>query len=307
MWLSKLLTRTGLAFLATSTLCLPVLCSPQALNGTMVGTVSDSSGAAIANAKATMTEKPTALVHRSNTNKSGNYGLPGLPLGNYKAAVESTGFETATQGNIYLLNNSTVRVDVSLEPGNASETILVTTAPPLLQTDRADINTKIGTEQVVNMPPGTNRNFQSLLNLFPGTAPATFQHSLFFNSASSLQTELNGLPREGILYQIKGIDHDEPTGLLQIIIPAAEAIAAVDISTNNLETELGRATGAVANATPQPGTNKFHGSLFEFIQNKDLNARFFFSGPLGHLSDDYFGGSVGGPIKKDKHFIFEAI
>src|SRR5665213_4388769 len=157
-----------------------------------------------------------------------------------------------------------------------SQTVTVTTAPPLLQTDRADISTKIESQEVVDMPLGTNRNFQSLLNLVPGTAPAVFQHSQFFNASSSLQTEANGLPRQGNLYQIEGIDDDERTGLLQIIIPPAEAIQSVDISTNNFEAELGRATGAVTNVILKSGTNSFHGSAFEFIQNNAVDARSYF-------------------------------
>ncbi len=180
----------------------------------------------------------------------------------------------------------------------------MTTAPALLQTDRADISTKIESEDVLQMPLSTNRNFQSLLNLVPGTAPAVFQHSQFFNAQGSLQTEVNGLPRQGNLYQIEGIDDDERTGLLQILIPPAEAIQSVDISTNNFEAELGRATGAVTNVTLKSGSNAFHGSAFEFIQNNAINARSYFGGPLGHLSYNYFGGSIGGPIVKDKLFFF---
>ena len=97
-------------------------------------------------------------------------------------------------------------------------------------------------------------------------APATFQHSQFFNAASTLQTEANGIPRMGNLYQIEGIDDDERTGLLQIIIPPAESIQTVDISTNNFEAELGRAIGAVTNVTLKSGSNAFHGSAFEFIR-----------------------------------------
>jgi hypothetical protein len=301
---AKLLTSAIRVFLAAVLVSLGVLSPGQAVNGTIVGTVTDASGAAVSNAKVTITEKSTSLVHQSTTNQSGNYTVPDLPPGDYNVTIEAAGFKKTTQQDIALLSNSTLRVDVSLELGNVSETILVTTAPPLLQTDRADISTKIETEQVVDMPLGTNRNFQSLLNLVPGTAPATFQHSQFFNAASSLQTEVNGLPRQGNLYQVEGIDDDERTGLLQIIIPPAEAIAAVDISTNNFEAELGRATGAVTNVTLKSGTNNIHGSLFEFIQNNDLNARSYFSGPLGHLSYNYFGGSVGAPVMKDKLFVF---
>ena len=282
--------------------CHPML--GQAVNGTLLGTVTDVTGAAVSNAKVTVTATGTGQVQVSATNDSGNYTIPGLQPGNYSVTVEAKGFKKATQASIDLLSNTSTRVDLALEPGDVSETVTVTTAPPLLQTDRADISTKIEAQAVQDMPLGTNRNFQSLLNLVPGTAPAVFQHSQFFNSAGSLQTEANGLPREGNLYQIEGIDDDERTGLLQIIIPPAEAIASVDVSTNNFEAELGRATGAVTNVTLKSGTNQFHGSAFEFIQNNAANARSYFGGPLGHLSYNYFGGSFGGPIMKDKAFIF---
>src|SRR6266700_1066485 len=263
----------------------------QAVNGTLLGSVTDASGATIAGAKVTAKETSTSAVHESVTNESGNYTFPDMQPGSYSVTVEAAGFKKATQEKVDLVSNSATRVDIMLQTGSVSETVLVTTAPPLLQTDRADISTKIDTQEVVDMPLGTNRNFQTLLNLVPGAAPATFQHSQFFNAASSLQTEVNGLPRQGNLYQIEGIDDDERTGLLQIIIPPAEAIASVDISTNNFEAELGRATGAVTNVTLKSGTNNLHGSLFEFIQNNDLNARSYFSTKaLGHLSYNYFGG-----------------
>jgi Carboxypeptidase regulatory-like domain len=276
----------------------------QAVNGTLLGTVTDPSGATVAGAKVTATEVSTGVIHVSVTNESGNYTFPDMQPGKYSVTTEATGFKKETHENIDLLSNSSTRVDIAMVTGSVSETVLVTTAPPLLQTDRADISTKIEAAQVANLPLGTNRNFQTLLNLVPGMAPAVFQHSQFFNAASSVQTEANGLPREGNLYQIEGIDDDERTGLLQIIIPPAEAIQTVDISTNNFEAELGRATGAVTNVILKSGTNAFHGSAFEYIQNSAVNARSYFGGPLGHLSYNYYGGSIGGPIIKDKLFFF---
>jgi hypothetical protein len=276
----------------------------QAVNATLLGTITDSSGATVAGAKVTATEVTTGLIHESVTNESGNYTFPDMPPGKYSVTAESKGFKKDTHQNIDLLSNSSTRVDIEMVTGSVSETVLVTTAPALLQTDRADISTKIEAKQLADVPIGTNRNFQSLLNLVPGMAPATFQHSQFFNAASSLQTEANGLPRMGNLYQIEGIDDDERTGLLQIIIPPIDSIQSVDISTNNFEAELGRATGAVTNVTLKSGTNAFHGSAFEFIQNSAVNARSYFGGPLGHLSYNYYGGSIGGPIFKDKLFFF---
>ncbi len=276
----------------------------QAVNATLLGTVTDPTGASVSGASVTVTQTATSTKYSAVTNESGNYTVPNLPPGIYSVTVEAKGFKKDTHQNIDVLINTATRVDFQLVTGSVSESVEVTTAPPLLQTDRGDISTKLEAHQLENLPMGTNRNFQSLLNLVPGAAPAVYQHSQFFNAQSSLQTEVNGAAREGNLYQIEGIDDDERTGLLQILIPPAEAIQSVDISTNNYDAELGRATGAVTNVTLKSGTNSLHGSAFEFIQNNAVNARSYFGGPLGHLSYNYFGGSLGGPIIKDKLFIF---
>ena len=276
----------------------------QAVNGTLLGTVNDLTGAAVPNAKVVIKETSTGLSHETITNGSGNYTFPDLPPGAYDITAELTGFKKATQQNVQLLNNSSIRVDITMQPGDVTETVTVTTAPPVLQTDRADISTKIDAANVAELPLTTGRNFQSLLNLVPGASPATFQHSQFFNAQSSLQTQANGMPRVSNLYQIEGIDDDERTGLLQILIPPAESIQTVDVSTNNYEPELGRSVGAITNVTLKSGTNTFHGSAFEYIQNNAVNARSYFGGPLGHLSYNYFGGSFGGPIIKNRLFIF---
>jgi hypothetical protein len=276
----------------------------QSVTGTLLGTVADSAGAVVPNAKITATQTDTGIIRETISNESGNYTMPDITPGTYSVTAVSTGFKKETRENIQVLTNSTERVDLRLSLGSITESVVVTTAPAMLQTDRADISTKIVAREIADLPLGTNRNFQSLLNLVPGMAPAVFQHSQFFNSQGSLQTNANGIPREGNLYQIEGIDDDERTGLLQLIIPPADAIASVDISTNNYEAELGRATGAVTNVTLKSGTNSFHGSAFEYIQNSAVNARSYFGPPLGHLSYNYFGGTIGGPILKNRLFFF---
>ena len=276
----------------------------QAVSGTLLGAVTDPSGASVSGATVTATETSTAVPHLGVTNQSGNFTIPNLPPGIYTVTVAATGFKKDSHANIALLVNSSTRVDFQLQTGSVTQEVLVTTAPPLLQTDRADISTKIEAHQLNDLPLTTNRNFQSLLNLVPGAGPAIYEHSQFFNSAGSLQTEVNGAGRTGNLYQIEGIDDNERTGLLQMIIPPAEAIQSVDISTNNYDAELGRAIGAVTNVTLKSGTNSLHGSAFEYIQNSAVNARSYFGGPLGHLSYNYFGGSLGGPVIKDKLFFF---
>ena len=200
--------------------------------------------------------------------------------------------------------NTTTRVDLGLQPGSTSETVTVTAAPAIMQTDRADVSTNLESRVIQSMPLSVNQNFQSLLTLVPGVGPPVFQHSQFFNAASSIQTEVNGQPREGNSFQIEGIDDDQRTGLLQILIPPAQAIETVDVSTSNFEAELGRAIGTVSNVIIKSGTNQFHGMATWFVQNSAFNARAYFNKSVGHLAYNYFGGGLGGPILKDKLFFY---
>ena len=290
--------------LATVVLGLCEQARSQAVNATLLGTVTDSSGAAAGSVKMTITEMNTGVSRTSQTNESGNYVVPDLPPGTYRVTAELPGFKRASRAAIDVIVNTTERVDLVLEPGNVSETITVEGETPILQTERADTGFKIETLLTENIPLGTNRNFQNLLNIVPGTTRATFQHSQFFNASSSLQTEVNGQLREGNNTQIEGIDDNERTGLLQILVPPLEAIQTVDVSTSNYDAELGRASGAVTNVILKSGTNSYHGAAYEFIKNSYFNARNFFDPAVGHLAYNYFGGNIGGPIKKNKLFFF---
>jgi outer membrane receptor protein involved in Fe transport len=276
----------------------------QAVNATLLGTVTDATGAVVANAHVTALETGTGTSRTAQTNASGNYTFPNVAPGSYSITVEETGFRKETRTNIAVDVNTSTRIDIQLQLGDVTQSVEVTGAPPLLQTDRADTGRKIDTVQTANLPLGTNRNFQNLLNLVPGTTRANFQHSTFFNAASSLQTQVNGQMRMGNNYQIEGIDDNERTGLLQILVPPIEAIQTVDVSTSNFEAELGRASGAVTNVILKSGTNSIHGSAYEFIRNSYFNARNFFDPSVGHLAYNYFGGNIGGPIIKNKLFYF---
>jgi hypothetical protein len=138
----------------------------------------------------------------------------------------------------------------------------------------------------------------------PGTSEETFQHSQFFNASSSLQANVNGQPRMGNNYQIEGIDNNERTGLLQIMITPSEAIQTVSVSTTNHDPELGRGTGAVTNVMIKSGTNQYHGEAYWFTQNSALDARSFFNPSVGHLVYNQTGINTGGPILHNKLFFF---
>jgi hypothetical protein len=276
----------------------------QAVNGTIVGTVTDASGGAVVGAKVTLTEINTRIVHNGVTNESGAYGFPDLPPGTYDVSAAMPGFKQERKTGVILEANTSPRVDLRLEPGDVSQTVEVVAGTSILQTERTDTGRIIDALMIEELPLGVNRNFQSLLDLVPGTSVETFQHSQAFNASSSLQTNVNGQPRMGNNYQIEGIDNNERTGLLQILITPAEAIQQVSISTTNHDPELGRATGAVVNVMIKSGTNGYHGAAYEFLQNSAFDARSFFNPTVGHLAYNQFGGNIGGPIKHNKIFFF---
>src|SRR5689334_15179744 len=141
----------------------------QAVTGSVLGTVSDATGAVVANAKVTLTEVNTGVSRSVQTNTSGNYSFPDVAGGNYSVTIEAPGFKKDVRQNISVAVNTSTRVDAQLQPGEVTQSIEVTAAPPALQTDRADTETSIQTAQTANLPVGTNRNFQGLLNLVPGT------------------------------------------------------------------------------------------------------------------------------------------
>src|SRR5438874_2448573 len=300
-------TSRGVAILVSALLAL-VASNPmlgQAVNGTLLGNVVDSTGAVVNGAKVTITEMKTGVGRGTTTNASGNYELPDLPPGVYEVVIEHPGFKKEMRRNVEVAVNSTVRVNLRLDLGEVSETVAVTGDLPLLQTDRADVGRKMEALQVTELPLGNNRNFQNLLNLVPGATRAHRVHSEFFNAQDSLSTEVNGQARLFNNLQIEGVDDNERTGLLQIYIPPAEAIQTVDVGTSNYTAEFGRAGGAVTNVILKSGTNDYHGAAYEFNRISALAAKPFFQTlAKAPTTYNYYGGNVGGPILRNKLFFF---
>jgi hypothetical protein len=280
----------------------------QAVDATLLGTVTDSSGGVVVGAQVTITEMNTGVARSAGTNDSGNYEFPTLPPGVYQVTVKHPGFRQEVRPGVELRVNSAARVDLQLHPGETTETLVVTSEIPILQTDRADIAENVELTQLRELPiGGPVRNFQGLLALVPGTVRPHRDHSEFFNAQDSLSTEVNGQSREFNQLMIEGVSDDERTGLLQIYIPPAEAIETVDVSTSNYTAEFGRAAGAVTNVILKSGTNQVHGSAYEYNRVSALAARSFFNhppNPVARSTYNYYGGSLGGPIIKKKTFFF---
>ncbi|HTM13519.1 MAG TPA: TonB-dependent receptor [Bryobacteraceae bacterium] len=276
--------------------------SGQTSNGTILGTITDSSHAVIPNVQVSLTDTGTNTRRSDSTNSQGYFVFPNLAPGTYRVDVEQPGFQKTVRSDIGLDANTTVRVDLQLTPGAVTETVDVTGEAPVLKTDRADTGGQIGSQTLDTMPMLHNRNYQSLLEIVPGVQKSYRDHSAFYNSQEHLQSVVNGLDHRNS-YMLEGLDNnvEDLTG----IIPPADAIANVDVSTTNYDPELGRAGGAVTNVVLKSGTNSYHGSAFEYNRVNALQARDPFSTtPAAHSVYNQFGGAFGGRIKRDKLFFF---
>jgi len=294
-----------------SAVCTCLLMSPlggfaQEVTATLVGTVTDNSGAVIGNAQVVVTEQQTGESRTATTNNSGNYGFTLLPPGVYTVKVSTAGFETSVVQGIQVPVNTTVRSNVALKVGQVSQTMTVTDEAPLLQTDRGDVSQQIEAKELEDLPNGSTRNFQTLESLVPGVSTVVYDQSSFFNAQNSQSFQVNGQGPMSSNLQIEGVDDNEFSGALQVYIPPAEAIQTVDVETSNYSAEFGRSTGAVTNVVLKSGTNNLHGTAYEYNQVAATQARTYFNttGQLPHFTYNYTGGSLGGPIKKSKMFFY---
>ncbi|MBI1759953.1 MAG: TonB-dependent receptor [Acidobacteria bacterium] len=279
----------------------------QAVKGALLGTITDANGAAAAGAAVTATEVRTNIAVTTATNQDGNYVFSNIKDGIYRVEATLKGFKKVVRDNITVDVNTTVRVDLAMQVGEVSETVTVeASAAAILQTDRADTGRLLESKQIGELPLGFNRNFQGLLVTVPGATRPTRPHSQFFNSQDSLESKVNGQSRLSNNFQIEGVDDNEKTGLLQVLIPAADAIETVSVATSNFDAEFGRAGGAVSSVTIKSGTNSLHGSAFMFGNNNNgwLQAGDFFTHTTAPTHYRQAGATIGGPIKKNKLFYF---
>ncbi len=279
----------------------------QAVRGTLLGTVHDTQGAPVAAVNVTAVETQTNISRSVVTNASGNYVFANMKDGLYRVEAELTGFKKVSREGVEVKVNSTIRVDVVLEVGAMEERVEVVQETPVLQTDRADTGRTIEGYQVQQMPLGLNRNFQTLWATVPGTVTMTRPHSQFFNPQDSQETKFNGQSRLSNNVQVDGLDNNHKTGLLTVFIPSAEAIDSVNVSTSNFEAEFGRAGGSVTTVVLRSGTNQLKGSAFYFGNSEATQAKSYFASATAKKPEtkyQQFGGTLGGPVIKDKLFFF---
>jgi hypothetical protein len=282
----------------------PAAVHAQAVKGALLGNITDEGGLAVPGATVTITETSTNISYSTVTNESGNYSFPNLKDGTYRVVAELTGFKKVIRDGIIVPVNVTQRVDVKMAVGAIEESVTVVGESPTLQTDRADTGRLIESLHLQEAPLGFNRNFQGMWQVLPGALRMQRPHSEFFNAQDSLSTNVNGQSRLANNVQIEGIDDNHRTGLLTTLIPSAEAIETVNISTSAYDAEFGRAGGAITNVTLRSGSNTFKGSVFVFGNNEKTNAPGYFSHSAPPTTYLQSGFTMGGPIQRNRLFFF---
>lgn len=283
----------------------------QSLYGSLVGNVVDGSGGIIPGATVVVTHKETNQSQNQVTPASGAYSFPNLPPGTYDVQVTLPGFRTFQSQDVVVRVGAIVRVDATLEVGALEETIVVTSQAAILQTDSAVLQGDL-TAKVLEDVPISERSYQSLLELTPGVAqPEYFQTGGINNPSRSMSIAVNGAPRTNTSFRLDGMSiTNQWIPSLQAYSPAIEAIETVNIVTSNFEADQGMAGGAAVNVQIKSGTNTTRGSAFEYFSHAALRARNYFlpadeEKPKG--TKNIYGGTLGGPIKKDRLFYFGSV
>jgi hypothetical protein len=315
-------TRTSLAggvlqcavvALALLTWLSPPPASAQAVSGTILGTVRDSTGASLPGATVTLTNSGTGFTRTVVADSSGEFNAPLIPTGTYTATGEMGGFKKMSLANIHLGVDQKVRVDLKLEIGQLSESIEIQAETPLVQTASSDLSVTVEGKTIESLPLN-GRNFVSLTRTIPGVTRGVGPGGGNIDGAGSLawrasaSFSANGQRPRDNNYMLDGVDNNETWLQTVVIFPSVDALDEFKLQTSTYAAEFGRSMGGVVNLQIKSGSNSFHGSAFEFMRNDKFDANNWFNNRAGRPKPDFsqhqFGGTIGGPILKDKTFFF---
>jgi hypothetical protein len=282
--------------------------------GSISGTVTDSTGSFIPRAGVLLTEIDTGLSYHARTDGHGYFAFPVLPVGHYELEVQAAGFNSYKRNDIVLDTNAALTLDAQLQVGSVSETVSVSDNALHVET----VSTQMGeviTGRQMNTVPLNGRSFTDLLSLQAGVAPATSITSATVQDVGATVLDPSGTQNPGTIsvngqrefanyFSVNGSDVEEDVNAGTAIIPNLDAIAEFRIVTSSFDAEYGEFSGGQISVITKSGNNQFHGGVFNFLRNTSLDARNYFSPTRGVFRQNQFGGTVGGPIRRDKIFFF---
>src|ERR1700733_7012641 len=283
----------------------------QETTASITGSVVDPGGAVINDATVTATDVERGTIYTTKTADGGLFTFAQLPIGTYDVKAEAAGFRTAIQSNLTLVLNQTARLNFRMQVGAVTNTVQVTSAGPGLQTETTQVSTLVDARAVTNIPLAT-RNYVELTLLAPGSIhPDNSSFNNGDNVASGARPFINGNREQSNNFILDGMDNNQTSDNLLAFTPTPDAIQEFNLITNNASAEFGNYMGGIVNAAIKSGTNHFHGDVWEFFRNDVLNANQWENklNPTQVLAKptvrwNMFGGTLGGPIFKDKLFFF---
>jgi hypothetical protein len=289
----------------------PSLLPAQGTGGRILGRVSDPSGAVIAHVKVIATNEATGVGRKAESNDSGDYSFPEVPVGVYTLSFELAGFKKDLRHGVSVDLNQVVTLNMVMQIGQQQEVVDVTSEAPLVDTTSTQLGAIMDSREVSNLPLNTRDTYQ-LLQLQPGVMSTTgSSNSLIYGSDSPGAVSVNGGRGRANNFSVNGGDANDLFVNLPTVQPSPDTIQEFRVLTNTFDAEYGRNSGSVINVVTKSGTNQLHGSAYEFFRNKVLNANeYCFTGAEGlpcakpQFNQNQFGGTFGGPIKKDRTFFF---
>jgi hypothetical protein len=293
---------------ALSIASFPAIATAQVLFGSILGSVSDAAGSSVPAAQVRITSAGTRQSRETATDDSGNYAFPSIPGDTYEVVITKPGFQTFTVRSVTVPADTRVRVDAVLKVGAVEQSIEVSAQGAVLQTDSGEVRAEIGARVIENLPIPVGRNYQNLLVTVPGVSPPANQHSVAANPSRGLTFNVNGSTRNSNNVRIDGaLANNIWLPHVTAYVPSLDSIEGVTVVTASADASQGMAGGSAVNVQIKSGTNQVHGSLFEFHANNRLKAKPFFL-PVGQgkpkYIDNQFGGSIGGPIVRNRLFYF---
>ena len=287
---------------------LPARAAAQVLYGSLVVEVRDQTGSAVPGAEVTITQTETNWTRSGTSNETGTATFSNVPLGTFSVRTALAGFKESVTTDVRVTQDDVTRVRTALTIGELSETLTVSSSTAILQTERADVRTEISSVQLQNLPVPPGRNYQNMFVMVPGISPPENMHSVAVNPARGLGFNSNGTTRNANAIRIEGaISNNLWLPHVAAYVPALEAIETVSVVTSSFDADLGLSGGMSANVVIKSGTNQLRGSGFDYFYNEHMKSRPYFlpadqSKP--EARQNQFGGTVGGPIVRNKLFFF---
>src|SRR6266496_189385 len=294
--------------LAAVSLSIPTLLSAQGTTGRIVGRVSDAAGAVLPNVKVTLVNEGTSVSRDGKTNDNGDYDFVEVPVGTYRLEFDLTGFKKNVRRGVSLDINQVITLNMAMQVGATQEVVDVTSEAPLVETTSTQLGAVVGDRAISELPLNSRDTYQ-LLQLQPGVMSTVgSSNSIVYGSNNAGAVSVNGGRGRSNNFSVNGGDANDQFVNLPTVQPSPDSIAEFRVLTNTFDAEYGRNSGSVVNVVTKSGTNQFHGNVYEFFRNKVLNANAYcFSAdgcPKPQFNQNQFGGTFGGPIKKDHTFFF---